>query len=344
MNGKITCNLLLGCFLLIIFYDAVAQSAPQAIPHQLPVKKMNGKMLGADISFLPELEAAGRTFSDNDTTKDAIKILKERGFNYIRLRIFNQPANDSGYAPKKGYCDLVHTLQMALRVKAAGLKLLLDFHYSDTWADPGKQFKPRAWVGLNHSQITQAVYAYTRDVLKALQAQGTTPDMVQVGNEINHGIIWPDGKVENLDTLAEFLQAGIRAVKETAPRALIMLHIACGGQNKESRFFIDNMIKRQLQFDIIGESYYPEWHGTTEDLKNNLTDLATRYQQQIIVVEYSQKKQEVNDIVFQLPGNKGIGSCIWEPISWGETIFEKNGKSNDLITIYPTLKKKYGIK
>src|SRR3954453_23612743 len=107
------------------------------------------KILGADISFLPELEAQGKKFYDKGVEKDAIQILKDHGFNYIRLRIFNDPAADSGYSPAKGFCDLQHTKQMAKRIKTAGTKFLLDFHYSDTWADPARQFKPKAWKNLN---------------------------------------------------------------------------------------------------------------------------------------------------------------------------------------------------
>jgi beta-galactosidase/arabinogalactan endo-1,4-beta-galactosidase len=323
--------------LLFIFFFEPVRS-------QSPVEKKIGKMLGADISFLPELESRGRKFYDNGIEKDAIQILKEHGFNYIRLRIFNNPAADSGYSPKKGFCDLEHTKQMALRIKKAGLKLLLDFHYSDTWADPGKQYKPLAWKNFSFTELSRVVHDFTKDVLLALKQQGTLPDMVQVGNEINHGIIWPDANIKNLDTLASFLRAGITAVKEVDPASIIMLHIACGGQNEESRFFLDNMLKRDVVFDVIGESYYPRWHGTVDDLKNNLTDLAGRYKQDIIVVEYSEKKQEVNDIAFSLPNNKGIGTCIWEPISWGETFFDKDGKTNDLIKVYPAVSQKYKIR
>ena len=322
--------------LFILFFEPVHS--------QSPGQKKLEKMLGADISFLPELESRGRKFYDNGVEKDAIEILKERGFNYIRLRIFNNPAADSGYSPKKGFCDLEHTKQMALRIKKAGLKLLLDFHYSDTWADPGKQYKPLAWKDLSFTELSQAVHDFTKNVLLALKQQSTLPDMVQIGNEINHGMIWPDASIKNLDTLANFLRAGITAVKEVDPAGIIILHIACGGQNEESRFFLDNMLKRDVVFDVIGESYYPRWHGTLDDLKNNLTDLAGRYKQDIIVVEYSEKKQEVNDITFNLPGNKGIGTCIWEPISWGETFFDKDGKTNDLIKVYPAVSQKYKIK
>ncbi len=321
-----------------------AQITKSIAGNHADIKHSEGKMLGADISFLPQLEAAGNRFYDAGKEQDVLAILKSRGFNYIRLRIFNEPANDSGYSPKKGFCDAAHTLQMAMRIKKAGLKMLLDFHYSDTWADPGKQFKPLAWQGMDFNKLNQAVYDFTKTVMQALKDQGTLPDMVQVGNEINHGMIWPDAAIQHLDTLAAFLKSGIAAVRSVNPATLIMLHIACGGQNEESRFFIDNMVKRQVVFDIIGESYYPKWHGSPEDLKHNLTDLAERYEQDIIVVEYSQNKQDVNDIVFNLPGNKGIGTCIWEPLSWGEIFFDKDGKSNALLEIYPLIHKKYGIK
>ncbi len=308
-----------------------------------PKKKKIGKMLGADISFLPQLEAEGRKFYDKEVQKDAIEILKDRGLNYVRLRIFNNPEAKGGYSAK-GYCGLEQTKAMAVRIKKAGMKFLLDFHYSDTWADPGKQFKPSAWADYNFVQLTGAIHDFTKNVLEQLKAQGTLPDMVQVGNEINHGMIWPDGNIKNLDTLAAFIKAGISAVKETDAGIPIMLHIACGGQNAESRYFLDNMLARNVEFDVIGESYYPRWHGTLDSLKNNLTDLAGRYKQDIIVVEYSEKKQEVNDIAFSIPGGKGKGSCIWEPISWGETFFDKDGKSNKLIEIYPGVSKKYKVK
>lgn len=304
-------------------------------------QKEVGKMLGADISFLPELEARGMKFYDKGAEKDAIQILKDHGFNYVRLRIFNDPGRDSGYSPGKGFCDIVNTKKMAKRVKDAGMKLLLDFHYSDYWADPGKQYKPAAWKNLSFEELKKAMYDYTKDVIQQLKDQGTTPDMVQVGNEINHGIIWPDGNVSNLDQLAQLLNAGTVAVKAVDPNIIMMLHIALGGQNDESVFFIDNMLARGVHFDVIGQSYYPKWHGTLDDLRDNLHDLVRRYNKDIIVVEYSQKKDEVNKIAFELPNGKGKGSCIWEPINFWEKIFDNDGKSNDLILLYDEIKKKY---
>lgn len=304
-------------------------------------KKVPGKILGADISFLPELEAKGIKFSDKGVQKDAIEILKDHGFNYIRLRIFNNPARDSGYSPQKGFCDLEHTKQMAKRVKAAGLKLLLDFHYSDYWADPQQQYKPAAWRGQDFNALKHSVYTYTVDVLQQLKSQGTLPDMVQVGNEINHGMIWPEGEINNLDSLAELISMGVQGVKAVDPSTPVMLHIALGGQNLEARFFLDQMLDRNVPFDVIGLSYYPKWHGTLDDLKANMTDLATRYKRQVMVAEYTQLKTEVNDIAFNLPDGKSLGTFIWEPLNTWEQVFDKDGKSNSYIDLYDGIAKKY---
>jgi beta-galactosidase len=299
------------------------------------------QMMGADISFLPELEAKGTKFSDKGVTKDAIEIIKDHGINYVRLRIFHDPAQDSGYSPKKGFCNLDYTKQMAKRVKAAGLKLLLDFHYSDYWADPGKQYKPAAWKNLSFEELKKALYDYTRMVMEELKAQNTLPDMVQVGNEINHGIVWPDGNVSNMDQLAQLLCAGTAAVKAVEPKTQMMLHVALGGQNNESVFFIDNMLARGVHFDVIGQSYYPKWHGTLADLENNLNDLVRRYNKDVIVVEYSALKEEVNKIAFGLPNGKGKGTCIWEPLSTWEKFFDNDGKSNQYLPLYDEMRRKY---
>lgn len=298
-------------------------------------------ILGADISFLPELEAKGIQFSDKGKTKDAILLLKEKGFNYIRLRIFVNPAADSGYSPGKGFCDLAHTLVMAKRVKSAGLKFLLDFHYSDTWADPGKQIKPAAWVGLGIEDLKKAIYQHTTTVLSALKAQGTYPDMVQVGNEIDHGMVWPEGNTREMDVLSSLIQSGIDGVRDVNMQTPVMIHIACGGQNKESRWFLDQLITRGLKFDVIGQSYYPQWHGTLEDLEKNLQDLSLRYSQDLLVVEYTAKKKEVNQIAFSINNKKMRGTFIWEPLNTWEFIFEKDGKSNALLDLYPEFNQKY---
>ena len=306
------------------------------------IKKIEiDKILGADISFLPELEAAGMKFKDKGVQKDVLQILKDHGFNYVRLRIFHSPGKDSGYSPGKSFCDLEHTKQMAKRIKAAGMRFLLDFHYSDNWADPGKQFKPEAWKYLNFAQLKDSVYHYTKNVIKKLKAQGTAPDMVQIGNEINHGMLWHEGRINNADNLAQLIIAGTNAVKEIAPKTIMLLHIALGGQNDESVSFINSMLLRDVDFDVIGQSYYPIWHGTLDDLRNNLTALINKYHKDVVVVEYSQLKKEVNDIEFNLPEGKGKGTFIWEPLSTWENFFDKEGKSNELIKVYDSIHKKY---
>lgn len=340
-NRPLIITLTASIFSLLVFPACVEKSQ---VPPVTENKDSTEKIIGADISFLPQLEKEGIHFSIDGRQDDAITILKAYGFNYIRLRIFNDPTADSGYS-KEGYCGLDETLRMARRIKAANMKFLLDFHYSDTWADPGKQFKPEAWKNLSFPDMTKALHDYTRDVLSALKAQGTLPDMVQVGNEINHGILWPDGAFTNTDNLAALLKSGINAVREVSPKAKVMLHIADGGQNEESRSFIDNMLSRGVQFDIIGESYYPQWHGTLEDLSNNLSDLSNRYNMDVVVAEYTAHKIEVNDIAFTLPDGKIKGTFIWEPLNTWEYVFDKQGKAIDsLLNIYPAVAKKYKVK
>ncbi|OYW17975.1 MAG: hypothetical protein B7Z54_07035, partial [Sphingobacteriales bacterium 12-47-4] len=164
--------------------------------------------------------------------------------------------------------------------------------------------------------------------------QGTLPDMVQVGNEINHGLVWPEGNVANPDQMAQLVSAGIAAVKTVAPATVLLLHLALGGQNEETIFLLEEMRKRNVPFDVIGLSYYPKWHGSLDDLRDNMLDLINRYDKDIIVVEYSAKKEEVNKLVFELPQGKGKGTCIWEPLSTWESFFDRDGKANDYLKIY----------
>ena len=156
---------------------------------------------------------------------------------------------------------------------------------------------------------------YTERSLRAFIAQGTPVAMVQVGNEINHGLLWPDGHISRLEALSELLKAGTEGVRAADPEIPVMMHLAVGGQNEEAIFWLNNMIARGVDFDIIGISYYPGWHGTLDDLFYNLNDLVTRYNKPVNIVEYSDFRREVNQIVFGLPDDLGKGSCIWEPLS-----------------------------
>jgi len=242
---------------------------------------------GADVSFLPMIEDCGGKFFEDGVQKDCLEIFKNNGFNYIRLRVWNDP--------KDGYCGKEQTLKMAKRVKKLGMKLLINFHYSDHWADPGKQTKPKAWETLSFDELKKAVYEYTKEFIEALKAQGTLPDMVQIGNEITPGMLWNDGKVDgefNTDEqwtkFAALVNVGISGVKAATgedENVKIMIHIDRGGDNKGCQYFFDRLFSKGVDFDVIGLSYYTYWHGPLSQLKNNLDDLAVRYDKEIILVE-----------------------------------------------------------
>ena len=245
---------------------------------ELETGKAELSILGADISSLIKSEDLGGIYLDaNGKQMDALQILKDHGLNYVRLRVWVDPVD--------GYHNKERILEMALRLKALDIKLLVNFHYSDNWADPGKQIKPAAWEGYDFEGLKKAVYDHTLDVCNSLVAQGTPPDMVQVGNEINAGMLWPDGSYQNMDSLAALLKEGYRAVRDCSSTAIVMLHIAEGGDNDVSRWWFDNIIRQGVPFDVIGISYYPYWHGSLGELQHNLNDISARYEKDVIVVE-----------------------------------------------------------
>ncbi|MCX8480979.1 MAG: glycosyl hydrolase 53 family protein [Sediminibacterium sp.] len=331
--------------LIILIYSVFFLFLESCSKTIIPVSDTSQKILGADISWLPELEDQQKVFSDNNKTADAMQILQNHGFNYIRLRIFVNPSNPNGYSPQKNYCDISQTIKMIKRAKMLGYKTLLDFHYSDTWADPAHQTIPLSWSNISTNALIDSIQNYTYQTLQTLKNQQCLPDMVQMGNEINNGILWKQGYIDSLNNLANLLKAGIKGVKLVQESMPIMLHIALGGNNGLSKYFLDNMINRGVQFDIIGQSYYPKWHGTIQDLKANLENLSKTYKQSIIIVEYSKLKKEVNEVAFSLPNNKYKGTFVWEPLNYwndeAEPIFDENGKSNNLFQIYDQIKNTY---
>lgn len=256
-----------------------------------PVKVANDFIKGADVSMLAEVEKhGGKYFDANGKQMDAMAILKENGFNYIRLRIWVDPKDAEGHPYGGGNNDLATTIALAKRAKALGMKFLLDFHYSDFWTDPGRQNKPRAWANMNIEQLTKAVYEHTKQTMDGLQQAGIVPDMVQVGNEINGGMLWPEGKSwgqngGEFDRLAGLLKAGIRAVKEHGKEIKIMLHLAEGTKNDTFVWWFDEVSKRDVPFDVIGLSFYTYWNGPISALKYNMDDISKRYNKDVIVVE-----------------------------------------------------------
>ena len=249
---------------------------------------------GADISTLLEAEQHGAKFyNQNGQQQDAIAILKANGVNYVRLRLWVDPQDASGKTYGGGSNNLENTIALAKRVKAQGLKLLLDFHYSDFWTDPGKQFKPKAWEKMDYPQLKTAIHDYTRDTIARFKQEGVLPDMVQIGNEINGGMLWPEGKSwgqggGEFDRLAGLLNAAIGGLKENltgGEQVKIMLHLAEGTKNDTFRWWFDEIAKRHVPFDIIGLSMYTYWNGPISALKANMDDISRRYNKDVIVVE-----------------------------------------------------------
>jgi arabinogalactan endo-1,4-beta-galactosidase len=303
--------------------DAVAPSPDTAAQ---PVHRTEPFILGADISWVPQDEAQGATYWDKGVQKDIFQILKEHKFNYVRLRTFVDPKAPGGYASRntEAFCDIEHTKAMAKRAKAAGMKILLNLHYSDTWASPGHQNKPSAWAKLSFPDLVKAVHDYTYSVVAALKAQGTPADMAEIGNEISDGMLFPDGSTSNYDQFAALLKAGIAGAKEADPSVKIMLHHHLGRSNDVMRPWLDNLIKRGVKFDVIGMSCYAQ--AKEGDWKTNFDDLAMRYPDKLLVAtEYSAKKREVNDLIFNAPEKRGLGTFIWEPTRWREALFDKDG-------------------
>ena len=242
---------------------------------------------GMDLSTLLELEQCGAVYYDNGEEMDILEIAKRYDVDTIRLRIWNDPWSENGESYGAGGNDVPTTLAIAKRVTAAGLGVLLNFHYSDFWADPGKQFKPKAWADYSVEELEKAVYDFTLETMEKFLAENVNVTMVQVGNELSNGLLWPEGKVPNYDSIARFVNAGIRAVRKANAEIPVMIHLDNGGNNTLYREWFDHFMERGEDFEIIGLSYYPFWHGTLDMLTDNMNDIAERYGKDLIVVEVS---------------------------------------------------------
>lgn len=250
-------------------------------------------IFGMDISTLEETEAQGGRFYDNGQEGDMLQILKKYGVSSVRLRLWVHPFSENGSPYGAGTCDLKTVISIARRAKNLGMSFMLDLHYSDFWCDPARQLMPKGWENFNITQMAEVLYFYTADVLKECNKNGVSPEYVQVGNEITNGMLWPLAKIvrdENgkgisgFDELAMLLNAGARAVRENSS-ARVILHLEQSGKNALWRDWFDNIEKRQVDYDIIGASYYPAWHGEMEGMQNNLSDMAARYGKDIMIVE-----------------------------------------------------------
>lgn len=323
---------------------AACGGGTNAPPEETPLPPFRG----ADISALERIEQAGGVFRDSGAAGDAIGILRARGSNLFRLRVF---VNPSGAEVEVN--DLEYTVRMAARVAASGAGLLLDLHYSDTWADPGHQLTPAAWDALGLDSLEAEVERYTADVMARLRQVGVVPEIVQVGNEVDDGMLWPLGRISTApDTVigwqqfTRLLKAGIRGVRAgllPGDSVRVLLHYSQGGSVGGTRWFFDHIEAYGVPYDLIGLSYYPWWHGSLAGLQANLQATAGRYGRDIMVVETAypwriggwegmapdraamtwaisrqgQAKflRSVLNAVSAIPGGRGAGVVWWYPES-----------------------------
>ena len=248
---------------------------------------------GADFSLLTYFETNGIAYKDNGQTEDGLVILKNHGLTCVRLRLFTSSAAQAQANPYNYINNLDYAVPLAVRAKAAGLEVMLDFHYSDTWADPSHQSKPAAWSGLTFTQLVQQMRDYNSNCIATFKAAGAMPEYVQVGNEITGGMLWPDGQVPGGNAavqwsqLGQLMNAAIQGIDDAAgdtpPK--IIVHIDRGGDWSATKWFFDNLQQQNVPFDILGESYYPFWHGPLSSLSNCLNNAAARYGKPVIVAE-----------------------------------------------------------
>lgn len=333
-------------------------------------------ILGADISSVQE---TNMTFRDTDgQTKSIFAVLKNHGFNYIRLKTFVAPSAPYGYASTANGCmgfsqpfgDRDHVVEFGRQAKQNGMGFLLDFHYSDVWADPGNQIIPEPWRSAGSiSALAALVKAYTKDVITAAVAAGARPDMVQVGNEITPGMLMhvPDGDTDcwgnnagpaplggstsNWGNLATLLNAGIQGVREVDPRIQIMLHIENTDDLAGVRRWVDGATNNNVPFDILGLSAYTQFQGQPSVWQATLNDAASRYPNlKFVIAEYNGERTQANLIMKNLPNGRGLGTFFWEPTrsgEWGEALFTFQGnvavaKTSDFAE-YDTLRPQLGL-
>lgn len=293
-------------------------------PDPSPPPTNTGFAKGADVSWVTEMEAAGKKFyNSSGTEQDLFLILKNLGMNMIRLRVWVNPAN--------GWNNKADVVAKAIRAKNQGMRIMINFHYSDSWADPGQQTKPAAWAGQDVNGLKSSLAAHTTDVLNALKTAGVTPEWVQVGNETNDGLLWPEGKAStNMASYAQLINAGYDAVKAVFPSAKVIVHLSNGWDNNLFRWNFDGLKNNGAKWDVIGMSLYPSpsnWNTLNTQCYQNMSDMVSRYGKEVMVVEVGMSWDQssaansfLTDLIFKtkaIPDNRGSGVLYWEPQSYG---------------------------
>ena len=336
-------NLLIGCMLLALFYTST--SCSKMNQHSQTVDTFFAK--GADIGWLTEMEVAGKKFYDSaGTQKDCITLLKSFGINTIRLRVWVNPAS--------GWNNSADVVAKAVRAKNAGMRILIDFHYSDTWADPGNQAKPAAWASQGIDSLKISLAAHTANVLTAMKTAGVTPEWVQVGNETNDGMLWREGKASvNVANFAKLVNAGYDAVKSIFPDAKVIVHVSNGWDNSLFQWLFDGLKNNGAKWDVTGMSLYPsttDWAAKNNQCLANMNVMVSRYSKPVMIVEVGMSwdqaaacKSFLSDIIAKtksVADNKGLGVLYWEPEAYGNwqgytlAAFENNGKPTEALNAF----------
>jgi arabinogalactan endo-1,4-beta-galactosidase len=275
---------------------------------------------GADVSWLTQMESQGiKFYNPAGTAMDCMQLLQSTGINSIRIRVWVNPAG--------GWNSTADVVTKAVRAHQLGMRVMIDFHYSDTWADPGHQTKPAAWASLGFTSLVDTVYAYTLGVLDTLKASGVVPSWVQIGNETNDGMLWPDGRASvNMANFAALVNAGYRAVKAVNDSIKVIVHISNGYDNSLFRWMFDGLKANGAQYDIIGMSLYPSstnWQSYNQSCSANMNDMVSRYGKQVMISEVGMPVDQpavcesfLSDLLSKtkgVSGANGLGVFYWEP-------------------------------
>lgn len=328
----------IASFLILLLFTNITctKSGSQNVPVLTPTSSI---IKGADVSWLTQMENTGKKFYNSSSTEmECMQLLKNMGVNSIRLRVWVNPA--------AGWCNTADVVAKAIRAKALGMKIMIDFHYSDSWADPGQQTKPAAWIGQDIATLQTSVYNHTLAVMNALKTNSITPDWVQVGNETNDGMLWPEGKASvNMANYAKFFIAGYNAVKAVSPSSKVMVHVSNGYDNALFRWNLDGLKTNGAVWDVIAMSLYPtaaNWSTLNSQCLANMNDMVARFGSEIMVCEVGMSWDQaatcnsfLTDLLAKVKAvsyNKGLGVFYWEPqaySSWqGYTLgaFDNAGK------------------
>ena len=334
MKNMIGKALLLASTLMFSITGTSCSNDDAVTPEQEKKYDMTGFAKGADVSWLTELESNGTLFYDaNGKPQECMALLRDLGMNSIRLRVWVNPDG--------GWCGKDDVVAKAWRAQKLGMRLMIDFHYSDTWADPGKQYVPAAWKDYTFEQMKQAVADHTRDVLSALKERNIDVEWVQVGNETSDGMLWNDadgadalavtGRAsKNMANFAAYVNAGYNAVKAVYPDAKVIVHLDKGNKLSQYTWMFDGLKQHGAKWDVIGMSLYPDWitdqtwQQVSDDCLANMQTLATKYGCNVILSEIGMVWNSENAAPFlkkMVDGCKALSICegvfYWEPETYG---------------------------